>query len=756
MTPTPTRFLALGALALIASSSVFAQSTQPATLPEAPATTLFPDDMARLKEAIAKQDAEKSLQIASALIAKHPNQPESYLVRAELYAQLTQTNDARADIQKALAISPGHTQANIMLASLTLRDDDAQAALKILDHALTKSPGNPKLLAAQTQVQSRIKTTPISDADQIKAAQAARARSVELALAVQKNPQDTAALDALVAHIRTVAAAISNTSDASLMPLAPAELDEKAADSAPLDAQKARAKAEALADSLAIPRNIEFTDPAKARELFDQPLALYPLPRLLLRRAFQHYEQNDLKAAAQDAALAAAIDALHKVQRPTRTLDSASQTSPNVQGRRLLMQLDRLQNNNPSTAEKEMQAFTLAVTNKDWSQAQKTYRVNRAQWNSPLSPLGAYAVRRDYASKVVPEIQKVYTLQLNELLAGNDAKALGDLADDVFNLGPTDPDTIDALINAWTKLGETLALNNTIDGVLQSDPYNPSARIAQAKALEAQNKPIDALLLYNTGARGKDASTLSSYAKNAALQRDRIETKLTRPVTYQTYSDYLAKELDMARPGSKKLPILEAALTRYIPVAEHKNDLLFYRGEIYYKLRQYQNCIQDMQALIGKQEDLQPPLWCFIGDASMNLASDTSNIGSDAGMSKPAQAILFKQAIDAYTHALPLVDPKKPADQGPIYYARANCYDALGQATQAAPDYLKAIQLLPDKSQSKAWAHYNLSKIQHASSDKQSAYENAVKALNLARESFPQIPVPISAWVLVLNQERKT
>jgi tetratricopeptide (TPR) repeat protein len=750
---TPTRHdLLVFSLALLASltlSPAFAADTQPAsspkTLPEAPATTLFPEEMAQLKDAIAKQNADKALELASALITKHPGQPEAYLVRAELYAQLKEFDSAKADIQKAIAISPAHTQGNIMLAAITLREGDAPAALKIIDTALTKKPNDPKFLAARTQIQAQIKP---SEQDEAKAAQAARAKSVELALAYQKNPQDPAALAALLAHVRTVAAAINNTSDASLMPLAASEYNEKSPDSAPSDIQKNRAKAEALADSLAIPRNIELADPAKARTLFDQPLAIYPLPRLLLRRAFVNYQQGDLKAASQDALLACAIDALHTVQRPSRPLPAAHQSSPNVQGRRLFTQFDRLQNNSPSTAEKEIQVFIDSVAAQDWSVAQKTYRLNRAQWNSPLSPLGVYVARRDYPSKVVPEIQKVYTLRLNELIAGTDDKALTDLADEVYNLGPTDPDTIDALINAWTKLKETLALNNTIDAVLKSDPYNPSARIAQGKALEAQNKPIDALLMYNTGARGKDIASLSSYAKTAAEHRDRIEAKLTRPVTFQAYSDYLSKELDSARPGSRKLPILEAALTRYIPVAEHKNDLLFYRGEIYFKLREYQKCINDMQALIGKQEDLQPALWCFIGDASFNLAQEQP--ASD----KRAQEILFKQAIDAYTHAIPLVDPKKTSDLGTLHYSRANCLDAINDSAKAAPDYLKAISLLPDTAQTKAWAHFNLSKDQHASGDKEGAYQNAVKALNLARESFPQMPVPISAWVVVLNTER--
>ncbi len=829
----PTRHILALTLLFIITTPALAQTTQPQ---EPTPATLFPQDMAKLKSAIQTNDSAAALQTVNNLVANHPKEPLAYLVRAEVHAQLRDFDASKADLLKALALTPGHVPATLMLANLQIKTRLHQAALETLDKSLALNPKNTALLTAKADLQAalnmpaeadntyRLAIASTSDplllktlnakaaptyetlfararqreatgdlanaladyklgrdklltlhpstspdrfdkfikpleatlkertelslaqtqktALELKTLQDARAKLLALALAFQKSSADQSAIDALIQEVAVVAPTLDNAKDASLIPLHASELNPNAPDAIPPDIAALRAKANALSQSLNIPLNIEATDPDKARALFDQVLAIYPDPWLLLRRSFIHYQKGDLKAALQDAALACAIDSLHKFQHPTGALSFFKPLTPEVQGRRLFMQLDRLRSANPSAPEKELLLFTRAVEKQDWVQAQQTHRANRSQWASTFHPLGFFIDKRDHASKVFPNVQTLYAAQLTQ--KDIDDKTLRQFAEEAAAQPLTNPDALDALLAAWTKLGAAQDLQKSIDDTLLVDKYNPSARIAQGKAAEAQNRPIDAMLLYNIATRGNPIKDLTGRAVDAADARDRIEAKLTTKVALQAYSDYLAKELDDAHPGSPRLPALECAITRFLPYAQHPFDMLFYRGELYFHMKDYPRCIADMRALIGKQDDLQSSLWAYIGDASKNLAADAQD-----------KLPLYTQAVDAYSKSIPLADPAKPMALGLIHYARGNCYQALAKPDLAAPDFLKTIQLLSDEKQQKVWAYHELAKAQFDLGQKDQALENANKAIALSKHFYPQVPGVIAGFAARLQSQSK-
>src|SRR5690606_14947086 len=95
---------------------------------------------------IRARNFDQATEALKTLEKKQPNNPVTHNVKGVLYIAKKQPEAARASLEKAVSLDPAYYPALANLSRLDIRDQNFAAARKRFEDALTKKPGDEKLL----------------------------------------------------------------------------------------------------------------------------------------------------------------------------------------------------------------------------------------------------------------------------------------------------------------------------------------------------------------------------------------------------------------------------------------------------------------------------------------------------------------------------------------------------------------------------------------------------------------------------------
>jgi len=120
----------------------------------------------------ANESPQRILAMISTAIARDPSQTASYLTRALYYARVGETELAKADFEKAIALDPNNVQTRLDYAKALTEMGDKNAAILQYSAALAKDdelhPDEPKRLSAEQREQIKQKARALAQQIELK------------------------------------------------------------------------------------------------------------------------------------------------------------------------------------------------------------------------------------------------------------------------------------------------------------------------------------------------------------------------------------------------------------------------------------------------------------------------------------------------------------------------------------------------------------------------------------------------------------
>ncbi|MEO0398744.1 MAG: hypothetical protein AAF224_04900 [Pseudomonadota bacterium] len=110
----------------------------------------------RAETMIEDGDDAAAATLLNAVVDLAPHFAHGYALRGGLNLALAETEKARADLERAIALEPRHFQARLALAALLARSDDTEAAYDMLRATLLIDPQNASAMERMQKLQPEI------------------------------------------------------------------------------------------------------------------------------------------------------------------------------------------------------------------------------------------------------------------------------------------------------------------------------------------------------------------------------------------------------------------------------------------------------------------------------------------------------------------------------------------------------------------------------------------------------------------------
>lgn len=112
-------------------------------------------DMALIASAIRRKDYAKAMKAIDALEKKQPDSPLVHTLRGTLFAAKGDVTTGRKELEKALALKPGHFPAAVALANLDLSEKKPDQARKRFEGVLAADPKNFQAYLALAELEAK-------------------------------------------------------------------------------------------------------------------------------------------------------------------------------------------------------------------------------------------------------------------------------------------------------------------------------------------------------------------------------------------------------------------------------------------------------------------------------------------------------------------------------------------------------------------------------------------------------------------------
>lgn len=247
-----------------------------------------------------------------------------------------------------------------------------------------------------------------------------------------------------------------------------------------------------------------------------------------------------------------------------------------------------------------------------------------------------------------------------------------------------------------------------IDYGFKYGPEHAGMHLVMGRYRLAKDERGLALLHFNAGARGLEASELSGDAKTCAEERGKIEEAVGAAGRYKFYSESV--NVQMAEKNKSRNSIVSAlcvpCFTRLMALGGKRLELLPFRSQFYMKGENYAAAIVDAKQVL--QEFPEKKSWALgmLGDCNYNSKQ-------------------YREAAEAYAQYVEL----NPDNVGATAYCGFSWYHAK-ENDKAFPYFLKATEM----ESKDPFVYMELAEIYAERDDLSAACDFALKASTMATE----------------------